>query len=82
MLSVAGHPWVLSAESCPLTTKVTLKVIRYFGWQYISVESYTFPNKKQTKRYGHDMDCVRVPVHVHVHMDPIWTLSVSISVNV
>ncbi len=32
-LSVADRPWVISAESCPLATKVTLKVIRWFFWQ-------------------------------------------------
>ncbi len=36
---------VISAESCPLAIKVTLKVIRLFFWQKISVESYALPKK-------------------------------------
>jgi hypothetical protein len=40
---------VISAESFPLATKVTWKVIRWLFWQKTSVESYALPKKSVGK---------------------------------
>jgi hypothetical protein len=45
MLPLANCLLLLKVGRWPLATKVTLKIIRWFFWQKISIESYPLPNK-------------------------------------